>query len=265
MFDQLIGRVQRSALFKFGGYAGRLTVLLTVVTFLWHHDQDVRLRQAEVHAQAWEHILRNAWTAEPASRGEALEILVSDGIPLLNVPLGPVRFHPQLDLSGCHTVLGIRVPNSCRGAQLAGAYLDWAYFTGVDLRGARLDHAHLQGVSLLRDSAGNPSDLLGSSLTAADLRQATLEHAILRKTRLDGTMFHGARLDWADFAESSGLVAEQLDAACICHDRLPILPEALRSYDLHRPNPSYCCCPEDRRPQCMATAADPLHGVKAAW
>ena len=239
----------RNMIRRLGEYAGKCPVLVTVMAFLWHHDQDVKAREA----QAWDSILNHQWEPSPSNRAEALSTLITDGVPIAGAPLGPVRFQPQLDLSGCHTLFGVPL-FWCRPALMKDAYMEWATLTAVNLKGAHLEHAHLKGVYLLPDSTGNPARLDGAFLTGAEFDQATLLHTSLRGATLDDlTSFDGARLDETDFTGARGLTAKHLDRACICSGRAPKLPDTLK-YDLeHRQNPpEYCCCAEDRRPQCLS-------------
>src|SRR5207249_2681286 len=53
MLRNMIRRLDQSPLIKLVEYAGKFAVLVTVMAFLWHHDQDVKAREA----QAWDSIL----------------------------------------------------------------------------------------------------------------------------------------------------------------------------------------------------------------
>src|SRR5206468_2512062 len=128
MLRNMIRRLDQSPLIKLVEYAGKFAVLVTVMAFLWHHDQDVKAREA----QAWDSILNHQWEPSPSNRAEALSTLITDGVPIAGAPLGPVRFQPQLDLSGCHTLFGVPL-FWCRPALMKDAYMEWATLTAVNL------------------------------------------------------------------------------------------------------------------------------------
>lgn len=89
------------------------------------------------------------------------------------------------------------------GASLDGANLYQAEMYGADLRGAQLVGADMRGSKL------HSADLRGANLTAADLYRVDFI-----STRLDGTVFRGARCQTTAFSDvdlSSAVALELVD------------------------------------------------------
>lgn len=100
---------------------------------------------------------------------------------------------------------------SLRSANLSGASLERADFTGADLAGGSLRDARMGGAVFDR-ALLEETDLAGASLRFATFREAVLEGASLRAADLWGAKLGGADADKADFRAAQLEEADFRDA-----------------------------------------------------
>jgi len=202
-------------------YAGRFTILVTVVAFFVNAAQEAANRQQELvrqteqqrktkHYQAWQMLNSAAGKPGNAGRNQALSDLYADGVSFERIDLegavlngirldtnGPVDFQ-YANLSAAQFGDARLTRANFRMADLSLAVLSTASCARADFEKANLDHARLDG-----------TDLMGANFKSARLTNATLAGA-----RLDGANLTHARLAHANLTGAI-LTNANLTSACL--------------------------------------------------
>lgn len=209
------------AFFKLLEYAGKLTVLVVVVTWFMESDQ----RQIDRQLRAWELINSAAGSSGDGGRRIALEELYQYGMSLATAPLAHA-YLARVRLAGAELMWADFTEAILDDADLSGASLFEAKFDGArlsqaDLHNANLLQATLTSAFLRHVNFGNSgmggADMSGSDLEDAYLVDATLNGANLSDTDLEDTNFsqsqmHGVDLSRAEFSDTL-LIGAQLPKA----------------------------------------------------
>jgi type II secretory pathway pseudopilin PulG len=185
---------------------GRLSIVVSIVSFAWTYQSEREERIKARRLQAWQVINAAEGRGGSGGRLEALQDLVKDKVWLLGVNLaGAMLDGVQLNGAVMHN------------ANLKGTFLQNSKLVGANLFEADLSDAILRGAQLLGTTfiiADAPraqfvsADLRGANFSGADLTEADFWGA-----QLTGTNFYGANLSGANFAEAKGLSCEQLAGA----------------------------------------------------
>jgi hypothetical protein len=161
-------------------YVGSLSVLVAVVA--WFAGADDRMKQK--HYQAWQVINTAQGKGGSGGRGDALQELNEDKVPLVGV-----------DVAGAY-LQDVKLPAAdLRRGDLHAADLRRADLRRANLEGAQLMSANLRSADLsatdLTDATADDADLNGANLSAANLRGTSFARADLRNCDLRGVR------DWA--------------------------------------------------------------------
>jgi hypothetical protein len=161
-------------------YLGSFSILIAVI-FYFSESGD-RLKQK--HYQAWQVINTAQGKGGSGGRGEALQELNSDGVPLVGVDVSRA-FLQSIHLRGARLVR-----SNFSGTDLRDSDFASADFSDADLRSANFRQSNLRGAHFQRASLDD-ADLWGVDLSGADLSNATLASADLRFANL-------ANVHWRD-------------------------------------------------------------------
>ncbi len=200
VFADWVGRL---AVFRILEYAGRLTIVVALLVWLFGFAER---HQAEVRA---------AWSLLNSSGGgrlEALQYLATQEIDLRGTD-GSDGYFGAIDLGGedlrwsdfSQANLDDAILNGAdlRGVRLEGASLDGATLNGADLREVRLESTELNSISAARANLAGVSikDVyIGRSpMYGADLRETNLSNLTFFETNLQGSVFIQSRIDETEF------------------------------------------------------------------
>ena len=182
------GRLEQCAFLDILGYAGRLTVLVAVIFYIWGCED----RRKAKHYQAWQVI--NSAQGKPGSGGrmDALQDLNGDDVSLAGV-----------DISNA-TLRGINLEHAnLREANFSGAHLYEANLSMTHLYKAKMSRVFLQEADLSGADLSH-ADLNRADLSHADLAGAVLYYANLSDTGLGNANLAGANLYGADITKITG-------------------------------------------------------------
>ncbi len=226
-------RLENSALFMYLRAFSRAGIILIALGFFLDMDQ----RQAATMFRAWQTLTTDA--PGNVGKADAMAYLVSMGEPLNRISTRGA-YLAGAQLSGASLdeadLSDTDLTNAAlNGATLIETKLNNAVLVAVNFRGAFLDNADLQNARLIRADFTKASlvgaDLRNGALDAAtlsnaDLSQANLENVSFGGATLTGTTFAGANVSGAKFDRASGLIAAQLEQACVRDGRRPVeLPD----------------------------------------
>jgi uncharacterized protein YjbI with pentapeptide repeats/DNA-binding LacI/PurR family transcriptional regulator len=203
LLERILSSLSGIRLFTLLEYAGKLTILLALTSFVAELPQRIRQRRAET----WQAILQRADSPHSSTRRAGLERLNAscfnlDGLRAPGAHLEGLRLdhcRPMLNWlqGGRSTARGV----SLRGAELAGGHLARAVLPNADLSEADLEEADLRWANLesvvLAKARLARADLFRADLAAADLSGANLRGADLSQADLRGANLVGADLTGA--------------------------------------------------------------------
>jgi hypothetical protein len=212
--EWLVYRCRNLAIFEVLEFAGRASVLIALLVWLWEADD----RKKQSHYRAWELINSARGAIGDGGRRDALQDLHKDKVELAAAQLAKAYLN------------GVQLPN--------------ARLSGADLSGADLSEANLSGADL------SWANLAGAKLFKANLTKADLFKADLTKTELFWTNLSGADLSWAkltradlfsvNLSGATNLSRAALENAKVCQTIMP--DGTMNNRDcppgLARPNPS---------------------------
>ena len=183
--------LSRWSLLRVLAYAETFSVLIALIFWIAEAGE----RRQQKHYQAWQVINTAQGKGGSGGRGEALQQLSADGVPLVGVDLSDA-FLQDVRLDGAQLRRSSFRAADVRNAHFRNAMLADSNMTFANLRGADLRDADL------RDAILTDADLTGADLQRAALSRAVLDRADLRGVNLQDTKEwnHISSMQLADIA-----------------------------------------------------------------